>query len=132
MSSIEFGRLLPEYTHSSTLSVLGKDKNNDPCVKTCIQAMCQFSRLRIKDYGAYNASKILQNIGAKPWRAHFKKYIEEEIFPSIRIKEKEISEITGKILEKISSFEKLMPTLAKDDITVLNEPILAPGGNSNP
>jgi hypothetical protein len=199
-----------------TLSVLEKDKNIDLGVKTRIQAMCQYFRLRIKNYGAYDASQIIaESIGAKPWRARlirtwsnqflkdgalpisrrgkhqkikslmhdedihgllveylwskkcdvnvkdFKKHIEEELFPSIGIEEeKKISETTirvwlrklgwnhqklrkgtymdgherpdvilarEKFLEKISSFEKFMPTPSEDDITILNEPTLVPG-----
>nr|CAG8542888.1 14946_t:CDS:2 [Entrophospora candida] len=113
MSSIEFGRLLPEYTHSSTLSVLGKDKNNDPGVKTCIQAMCQFSRLRIKDYGWHTPDfKDLYNY---LWNTYDQKN-------KTRIESPEN-------LQDIYLDEHERPD---DDITVLNEPILAPGGNSNP
>ena len=53
-----------------TLSALEKDKNIDLGVKSRIQAMCQFFRLRTKNYGAYDASQIIaEGIGAKPWRA---------------------------------------------------------------
>ncbi|CAJ0645148.1 10613_t:CDS:2, partial [Entrophospora sp. SA101] len=55
----------------STLSALEKDKNIDLGVKSRIQAMCQFFRLRTKNYGAYDASQIIaESIGAKPWHAH--------------------------------------------------------------
>ncbi|CAJ0634911.1 11335_t:CDS:1, partial [Entrophospora sp. SA101] len=51
----------------STLSVLEKDKNNDSGDKIRFQTMRQSFRLRIKDYGAHNASKIIaEHIGAKP------------------------------------------------------------------
>ncbi|CAJ0751214.1 17920_t:CDS:2, partial [Entrophospora sp. SA101] len=43
----------------STLSALEKDKNIDLGVKSRIQTMCQFFRLRTKNYGAYDASQII-------------------------------------------------------------------------
>jgi hypothetical protein len=149
----------------SKLSDLEKDKDIDSGVKARIQTMCQFLRLRINGYGAYNASQIIaESIGAKPWRAHlirtwsnqflkdstlpisrrgkhqkiksllydedlhellveylwskkcnvnvkdFKKYIEEEVFPSIGIEEnKEISETTVRVwLKKLGwSYQKV-------------------------
>ncbi len=55
----------------SKLSDLEKDESIDSGVKARIQTMCQFLRLRINGYGAYNASEIIaESIGAKPWRAH--------------------------------------------------------------
>ncbi|CAJ0763122.1 1971_t:CDS:2, partial [Entrophospora sp. SA101] len=50
----------------STLSALEKDKNIDLGVKSRIQAMCQFFRLRTKNYGAYDASQIIaESIGGR-------------------------------------------------------------------
>nr|CAG8622882.1 7196_t:CDS:2 [Entrophospora candida] len=177
-----------------TLSALEKDKNIDPSVKTRVQAMCQYLRLRIKNYGAYDASQIIaESIGAKPWRARLirtwsNQFLKNGALPISRrgkhqkikslmydedihgllmeylwSKKCDVNEIIEttihvwlrklgwnyqklhkdtyldgherpdvilareKFIEKISSLEKLMPTLSEDDITILNEPTLVPG-----
>lgn len=54
----------------SKLSDLEKDESIDSGVKARIQTMCQFLRLRINGYGAYNASEMIaESIGANPWHA---------------------------------------------------------------
>ncbi|CAJ0749332.1 15358_t:CDS:2, partial [Entrophospora sp. SA101] len=48
----------------STLSALVNDNNNDLDVKIRIQAMCQYFKLHIKNYGAYDATQIIaESIG---------------------------------------------------------------------